>query len=258
MDATLQGNKDNKTLLIVLIMFALVLGNALAGWFIANGLYRIRAADHYVSVKGIAERQVKADIAMWNLDYTLTGDDLMLLVEQGEQQKKIITDLLIKSGFSENELQGQRTEVIDQYAKEYPSNTKHRYIVNSGVSLQTNKIDLVEQAGKLTPEIIKQGIILINKRDYMPNPSYYFTKLDDIRPQMLEQATKSARLVAEQFAANSVSHIGDIRRASQGIFQILSNNSNGGQSYGEDTDQLGGINKIIRVVVSIDYELKKR
>lgn len=248
---------QKKIFFVAALILAIFLGNALAGWFMGQGVYKWRAADRYVSVKGIAERSVKADLAVWDIGYKITGDDLMLLTAEGLKNQKIIINFLTKNNFLLSEIETQRIEVVDQYAREYTSNKpQHRYIVTSGVTLRSSKIDLVRQVSQMSAELIQQGIILMNKNEYLPNPRYLFTKLDEIRPPMFEQATKSARLVAEQFAVNSSCKLGSIRRASQGVFQILNTDSNAGQNYGSDNDQIGNINKVVRVVVSVDYILK--
>ncbi len=250
--------KQRSVFVLVILVFAVFLGNAVAGWFIAHSVYKWRAADCYVSVKGIAERQVKADSAIWDIGYKVAGDDLVKMIAESLNNQKMITSFLTKNGFDPAEIELQRTEVVDQYAREYGANkAPHRYIINSGVTLRTANVDLVRQISQMSAELIQQGVVLMNKNDYLPNPCYFFTKLDEVRPAMLEQATKSARLVAEQFAANAESQLGSIRRASQGVFQILNINSNAGQSYGNENDQIGSINKVVRVVVSIDYMLNK-
>ena len=251
------NHKQQKVLLIVALFFAIAIGNALAGWFIARGIYQWRSSDRYASVKGIAERQVKADLAIWDIGYKITGDDLAQITAESLKNQKIIISFLTRNNFAPEEIESQNFEVLDQYAREYTSNKpEHRYIITGSVMLRTPKVDLVHQVSQLNAELIQQGIVLMNKNDFLPNPRYFFTKLDEIRPQMLEQATKSARLVAGQFAANSGCRLGSIRRASQGVFQILNIGSNAGQNYGTDNDQIGSINKIVRIVISIDYMLR--
>lgn len=253
------NNKPKKIFLIAVLVVVIALGNALAGWLIARSIYQWKANDRYVSVKGIAERQVKADLAIWDISYKITGDDLAQITAESLKNQKTITSFLTQHNFELNEIEPQRIEVLDQYAREYTSSKpEHRYIITGGVMLRTPKVDLVRQVSQLNAELIQQGIVLMSKTDYqsLPNPRYFFTKLDEIRPQMLEQATKSARLVAEQFATNSGCRIGYIRRASQGVFQILNINSNAGQSYGSENSQIGDINQVVRVVTSIDYTLR--
>lgn len=251
------NNQYQKAFFIIILILAIAIGNALAGWFIATAICKWRNSDRYVSFKGVAELQVKADLAIWDIGYKITGDDLAKLTAESLKNQKIITDFLSQNNFALNEIEIKRVEVIDQYAREY-SSTKplQRYILIGGVVLRTPKIDLVRQVSQSSYVLIQQGIVLMNKDESLPNPRYFFTKIDETRPQMLERATRSASLVAKQFAANAGCQIGSIRRASQGVFQILSIDSNAGQSYGDENAQIASINKIIRIVISVDYTIK--
>lgn len=255
-DTTCQPHHSGKKLFFVLFLGAcLAAGNALAGWFIAKGFYQSRVGDRYVSVKGSAERQVKADFAIWDVAYKASGDDLQQVNNQVSQNQKDVLAFLTKNGFANTDVEIQPTTVIDQYAQEYSSNKPQtRYIVSGGIRVRTDKVDQVRAVSQMSGELIKAGVVLAVK-DYQPNPRYLFTKLDELRPEMLAQATKSAHVAAAQFAADSNSHVGAIRRASQGLFQILNGDSNAGQNTSSDTDQLAGINKTVRVVSSIDYSL---
>ena len=242
---------------IVAVLFCiLLLGNLIAGWLTINSLSKLKFGDHFVSVKGIAERTVKADLAVWDIGYKIVGDDLSSMTEEGLKNQKIIMDFLLEQKFTPEEIEMQRIEVIDQYAREYGGTKPHRYIMNGGVTLRTADVEAVQRISQRGAFLLQQGVVLMNKNDYLPNPRYFFTKLDEVRPQMLEQATKSARIAAEQFAINSKSQIGSIRRANQGVFQILGLDSNAGNNYGSDNDQIGNINKVVRVVVSLDYILQ--
>lgn len=257
-DTVCGSHKIGKIFAIIILGLVIALGNIIAGWFIADGLYRIKNGDRYVSVKGLAERQVKANLALWNISYKAAGDDLAQLTEKAAADKKVVMDFLTANGFAANELEPQPTTVVDQYANEYASGNKppQRYIINNAIKVRTDKVDLVQKVSGFSGELIAKGVLL--NKDYNPNPRYIFTQLDSIRPAMLEEATKSALLVAQQFAKNSNSRIGAIKRANQGVFQILpldNNASNQQPGYSSDADQEGSLDKQIRVVSSIDYFL---
>lgn len=243
---------------IFIIAIVIAAGNIVGGWYIAKGLFRIKMDDRYVSVKGIAEREVKADLAIWNITYSEAGNDLQEINKKAIADQKVITDFLVAQGFALDEIDARQTVVIDQYANEYHSGNKPdpRFIINNALRVRTNKVDLVKQASKKTADLVTQGIVLSNK-DYGPNPRYLYTKLDSIRPAMLEDATKSARLAAEQFAINSNSKLGKIKHASQGLFQFLSIDTSNQQNYSQDTEQENSINKTVRIVSTIDYFLEQ-
>jgi hypothetical protein len=246
----------HKAFFIVLIALLLVLGNALSGWFIGHGLYKMRISDKYVSVKGIAEKQVKSDLAIWEVNYKAAGNDLQQVNNQIGENQTAVQAFLLQQGLLASDFEIQPTTVVDKFAQEYENQkAEQRYIVNGSIKVRTDKVDLVRKISQNSQELIKAGVVLASKEYQQANPNYIFTKLDELRPTMLAQATKSARSVAEQFAADSHSHVGAIRRASQGIFQILGSDSAGGENYNSARNQAADINKTVRVVSSIDYFL---
>ena len=140
-------HKAGKIFAVIILGLAIAVGNIIAGWFIADGLYRIKNGDRYVSVKGLAEKQVKANLALWNISYKAAGDDLQQLSAKASADKKIVTDFLLANGFAANEFEQQPTTVIDQYANEYASGNKpeQRYIINNAIKVRTDKVDLVQK-----------------------------------------------------------------------------------------------------------------
>lgn len=248
------GHKRKKFFIVLAVGLLVAIGNMLCGWFIAKGLYNIKIGDRYVSVKGLSEKPVKADLAIWNIGFKTANDNLSLASEKINNDQKAILQFLAAHGLSNSEIELQQTSVVDQQATEYSSGNKApaRYIISGAIQVRTDKIDLIRQLSAATGELIGKGIVLVGK-DYGANPRYLFTKLDSIRPKMMEEATESARLVADQFAINSHAHLGAIRRASQGVFQVLSGDKS---SSTDDAEQEKNISKIIRLVTSVDYFLR--
>lgn len=246
---------DQRKIATVIIIFAtiLVLGNVAGSYFIARGLYGIKTGDKYVSVKGLAERKEKADLAIWRIGFRAAGNDLTAVSDKIIADQKIITDFLNKQGISANEVEQQSTTVVDQYAVEYGSEKpKNRYIVTSTLQVKTTNVDLLYKISNMTQDLINQGVVL--DKDYNVNPRFIYTQLEKVRPEMMEEATKSAHNLALQFASNSGSRLGDIKRANQGVFLILGANASMNQT--NDPNEESSVYKKIRVVVSIDYYLK--
>ena len=227
----------------------LALGFAAAGFLVGRGFERGRSVDRYVTVKGLAETFVKADLAVWPLRITATGNDL------GQVQSKIDTDLatitrfLSQHGIEAAAIQPQRVEVTDLLAQAYRQESvrDNRFIVAQTVIVRTEQVDKVAELNRATGELVKQGVVLADTG----GPSYLFTKLNDIKPKMLADATRNARAAAAQFAANSGSEIAEIRRASQGLFEILARDPAPGLS------QLNQVDKQIRVVSTVEYRLSR-
>jgi uncharacterized protein len=202
-------------------------GAALGGYFVGQGFYQGRRAERYVSVKGLAERDVKADLAVWTLNFTATGSDISVVSAASERDRDLVRAFIAKSGFTDREIEPVPTRVNDQFANLMgPPNVEaaRRYVIIAGFEIRTTKVDAVREASQMTLELIRQGVVLDGRpiETGASNPAYLFTRLSDIRPAMLAQVTKSARAVAQQFAADSNSHLGAIRRASQGVFQVMS------------------------------------
>jgi hypothetical protein len=228
-------------------------GVATGGYFVGQGFYRARA-ERYVTVKGLVERDVKADLALWTISYTAAGPDLNSANDKLEQDQTTVLAFARSHGFSTDETAVQPTTVSDSFANPNQSSRPdpaQRFIVKGGIQIRSTKVDAVSKASQDTGDLVKQGVAL--GENYPQAPQYFFTKLNDIRPPMLAEATRSARAVAEQFAADSRSRLGPIRRANQGVFEITSRNAASGDQAGND-DQ-GSIDKKVRLVTTVDYYL---
>lgn len=234
------------------IIAALLLGVALvaSSYFVGEGLRHFRAgAERYVSVKGLAEKEVKADLAIWQIRYTTTGNDLAPLNTKIESDGAAILEFLKTNGFTQDEVQPQRVEVTDRVAQGYTSNDPNfsRYLVSRTITLRSNNVDQVEKISNQTGELVKKGVVLDYSNPAIIGPFYVFTQLNSIKPEMIAQATQSARAAAEQFAKDSGARLGYIRQASQGYFTILPRSQVAG------ADESMQLHKIVRVVTSIDY-----
>jgi hypothetical protein len=233
-------------------------GAALGGFFVGQGFYQGRRAERYVSVKGLAEREVKADLAVWTLNFTATGADISAVSTSSEHDRDLVRAFIAKSGFTDREIEPLPTRINDQFAFTTvtgPSNVEaaRRYVITAGFEIRTSKIDAVREASQMTGELIRQGVVLDGRpiESGAANPAYLFTRLSDIRPAMLVQATKSARALAQQFAADSNSHLGGIRRATEGVFQVMSRDG----ETSNPAEERAAIEKKLRLVTTIDYYL---
>jgi hypothetical protein len=248
-------NIDFPRIVLISVIFALILaiGNIFGSSFIGNGLSRFKTQDNFVSVKGIAERKEKADLAIWRIGFKAAGNDLTEVSNKIAEDQKSILNFLAKQAIEPSEIERQQTTIVDQYAVEYGAEKpKNRYIITSALQVKTNKVDLIYKVSNATQELISQGIVL--DKDYNVNPRFIYTQLESIRPQMLEEATKSARNLAMQFAKNSGSTLGAIKHANQGVFLILGADASMNQT--SDANEESSVYKKIRVVSSIDYYLK--
>ena len=225
----------------------LCLGLLGGGWFIGHGFEEGRSRAATITVKGLAERFVRADLAVWPLRFTATGDDLEAVQAEIDEDVQAVTEFLAEAGLPDEAVQPQRVEVTDLLAQPYrPEGVgDNRFILAQTVIVRTEQVDRVARLNQQTGELVKRGIVLADTG----GPTYLFTRLNEIKPAMLAEATRNARISAEQFAADSASAIKDILRASQGVFEILPRDPAPGLF------EQNQIDKKVRVVSTIEYRL---
>lgn len=223
----------------------LAFGMICLGQCVRKGAEEASTPDRTVNVKGLAEKEVPANQVIWPLMYKNLGNDLQALYRDIKQSNQTILDFLKEKGIAENEISVNAPEIIDLKAERYGDNndTPYRYNVTSVITVTSDKVDLVRNLISEQGELLKQGIA-ITSGDYRYKVQYEFTGLNDIKPQMIEEATKNARQAAEKFAKDSESKLGKIRNANQGQFSI--NNRDANTPY----------IKKVRVVTSVTYLLK--
>ena len=232
---------------------ALVLGIgiAVAGWFVGDGFVRGRAADRFVTVKGVAERDVQADVALWPLRFVATNDDLGQAQATIKQSHQHILAFLEKHGIDPAEAEIQRLEVNDLLANPYRSgSTQSRYIITETLMVRTEDTGTIEKASQAVGDLVDAGVVLSSTGRMDSGPTFLFTGLNELKPEMIAEATAEARRAAERFAKDSGSKIGTIRRANQGVFVILARDRAPGIMEGSQ------LQKTVRVVSTIEYHLK--
>ena len=197
-------------LMIGLVVGALLLGNAIRA---------SRADDRVVSVKGLCEREVKADKVICPFAYKEGGDNLQQLYRTIEEKNGVIIEFLKDAGISEEEITIAAPKVVDTRTEWSGSQNRYAYIVTSVVTVCTDKVDEIIALQSRQGELLQRGIATAASWEYQT--VYSFTKLNEIKPAMIETATKNARETAEKFAADSDSKLGKIKRATQGQFSII-------------------------------------
>ncbi len=218
----------------------------LAGYFVGNMHKTGKKYDRYVQVKGLSEREVKADLAVWPINITLAGNDLKLLREEIEAQNDEVYNFFLDQGFEKSDLTKGSTTISDARANIYNQNAQNsqfRYLAKSEFTVRTGELQRLQTALSESLELISEGIILGSKNEWRPI-EYIYTGLNELKPSMIEEATKNAREVAEKFARDSDSRVGEIRVARQGLFTI------------NDRDQNTPEIKLVRVVSTIDFQLE--
>lgn len=239
----------------ILAALVIALGFAASGYMIREGLIEFRGADNSVSVKGLATKDVEADLVIWPIKHAATGQELPTTQKTVEENTQKTIAFLKTQGLTDADIVQRRLEVTDLLAQSYrPENAQEsRFIVAETIIVRTNNIDAVDNAAQNIGELLKQGVS-VQRGDANSgasgNPEYIYTKLNEIKPAMIAEATKNARAAAAQFAADSGAKVGRLKDAYQGIFEILPRDS--GNSYQERQER----QKTIRVVSTLQYYLE--
>lgn len=224
----------------------LAIGIAVAGHFVGQTMYNAKVALNTAEAKGLAERRVTADRANWTASFTVSGktrEEIPELYATSEEHQQTIVGLLEQLGFEDSEIE---VGVIDYTYSEFRNEDQvlvdeaHR--LRGSISVETSKIDLVSRARVSVNRLIAQGIDVQDQA-----PSYRFTELNEIKPEMLREATRNARIAANEFAENAGVSVGGIRSARQGSFIIR----DAGAQYGDTAK----IEKDVRVVTTITFYL---
>ena len=217
-------------------------GMIMMGYNIQKGLENGLQDERIVSVRGLSERTVPADKVVWPLPIKCVSNDMQELYNEIEKNNNIVVGFLKDGGITEDEINISAPAVTDRLAQSYvPDNIKFRYQAEAVITVTSSQVEKVIDLMKKQVNLMKQGVIISNEYNY--NISFEYTSLNDIKPEMVEEATRNARAVAQKFAEDSGSNLGKIRQATQGQFSISSD---------ETTPQI----KNIRVVTTVKYALE--
>lgn len=238
--------KSKKLMGAALLALGLVLGGFFPGFY----YYHAKMDANSVVVKGLAEMNVKADLAIWNIKYVVTGNDVLVAQKEMNRQTEVVKEFLVKNGIMPEEISVGRLETNDLMANPYRTNNDSniRFILTQNVTVKSENVDNVAAVLNKSGDLVAKGVIF--NQDYAYPVSYLFTGLNDIKPQMLAEATQNAKEAAEEFAKNSGSKVGKIRYANQGVFSILPREQS---AYASEVQQ---IEKKVRVVSTIEYWLE--
>ncbi|UCD35919.1 MAG: SIMPL domain-containing protein [Nitrospiraceae bacterium] len=219
-------------------------GLAALGYLLGNALIAFKEYERTVTVKGLSEREYEADIVIWPIQFTEASNDLEKLYSSLESSTSKIKEFLEKSGISSNEISVSTPAITDKSAQSYVTTARaeFRYGAVQTVMVYSKNVGSVRAVMSSLSGLGKKGIVLTGG-DYQSQIEYLFTRLNEVKPEMIEEATKMAREVAQKFAADSQSRLGKIRKASQGQFTI------------EPRDKNNPHIKKVRVVSTVEYYL---
>lgn len=226
-----------------LLGLLVALGLAGAAWLGGQSLLAFKRLDRTVEVKGLSEREVAANLAIWPISFAEAGNDVGSLYRNIEHKSGRLVEFLKQAGFKVEEIGSSAPSVVDKQAREYGGDERSpfRFTGRATVTVHTADVDRVRATMRRLGELGREGIAIGGEQG--PQTQFLFTELNAIKPAMIEEATRNAREAAGKFASDSGSHLGKIRRASQGQFSI------------DDRDASTPHIKKVRVVSTIEYYL---
>ncbi|MEN6487578.1 MAG: SIMPL domain-containing protein [Smithella sp.] len=253
-------SNENRTVILaaVIVGISLIVGITLGGYFVGKGGARFKSDIRTVTVKGLVEKEVKADQAIWVLRFRRAGEDIKDVHMKISSDREAAIAFLKNQGFKDEDISRQPARTIDKLASDYSQsqvNERLRYVVTGSLRVTTSNIDLVTRALGATEELLKSGVLLDGQQggEGAANPRYVVTTFNALRPQLLAEATKNARLTAQQFASDSGAQVGKIRLANQGSIQIFGSDGNDESGSYSPTSTPS---KKIRVVSTFEFELR--
>lgn len=242
---------NGKTLISAAALVAA--GLTASGWAAGDGFARARLGDRYVTVKGVAEREVEADLALWSLTFVSAGNDLASVQSEIAGNVDRTRAFLGRFGITPDQVELQSLRVQDVRSNLYRGEMQvsDRYAVNQALLVRSSDPAAVQAASQAMGELVASGVALSSGPEWGPGgPVFLFTRLNDLKPAMLREATTRAREAAESFAEDSGARVGSIRQANQGVFQILPRDPS------PEAQEAHQLRKLVRVVSTVEYYLR--
>lgn len=220
------------------------MGLATLGYFLSKAALDYKMYDRSVTVKGLSEREYKADIVIWPIQFTVANNDLAVLYDSIDEQAVKIRGFLEENGITADAITVAAPAITDKSAQQYGNSARaeFRYAAVQTVTVYSENIGAVREVMGTLSRLGKQGIAF-SGGNYQSQIEYLFTRLNEVKPEMIEEATTKAREVAQKFATDSQSSLGKIKRASQGQFSINARDNNNPHI------------KRVRVVSTVEYYL---
>ena len=235
--------QENSKLSAFILGGFIFLGLAAVGYQLSSAAIQVKEYERTVTAKGLSEREYDADKVIWPIQFTVTSNELTQLYQSIETHSLKIKGFLEKQGISASEISLAAPVITDKSAQQYGNaKAEFRYTALQTVTVYSKNINNVRSVMKLLPELGKSGIAFTGS-NYQAQTEYIFTRLNEVKPEMIEEATRNARAVAEKFAADSASKLGKIRQARQGQFSISARDKNSPYI------------KKVRVVSTVEYYL---
>ena len=223
----------------IIVALIVAIGLVGAGCLVQLGLKRIADKDRFVTVKGLSEREGKADHVTWPMHFSVSGNDLRQLTADCAAYTERVKEFMQSKGFKAEDMQAGSVSFNNNWSQYYSTQRpEYHYTLSSSLVLTTTDVDKVVANQNCLNELLEKGMVV--ESGWI---NYQYKAFTDLKPEMIAEATKNARAVAQKFADDAACRLGSIRQANQGQF-----------SMDNDSDQPWIIK--VRVVSTFQYYLK--
>lgn len=241
---------NKNVLAIAIASFGFVLGLALLGSAIKNR----NKSENTIAVTGLGTKTFTSDLITWDGSFSRNSFELQTAYNELAADRKVINDYLLSKGIKRNEMVFSAVDIQKQYnygTDGYGRSTETfaGYRLSQTVSIESKEVEKVENVSRNITEIINRGIEFTSS-----SPNYFYTKLAEVKQQMIADATKDAKQRAEKIAENAGADLGNLKKATMGVIQITAPNSNEEFSYG-GTFNTSSKEKEARITIKLEYEV---
>ncbi len=237
----------------IAVAAVLAVGLMLSSWIVSNGMLKLKASGNSITVTGSAKQQLKSDLAVWTGMFTAQSPELTGAYAKLKNSQDKVKNYLVEKGFTEKDIIFSSINTDIRYvllANGQYSNQVESYRLSQNVEIRSDQVDQVAALSREATDLINQEVEF-----YSNPPQFFYTKIADLKVEMLSLATQDALKRAEQIASNSNSKVGALRGAKMGVFQITPLYSNEISDYGiNDTSSL---DKEITAVMNCEFEVNK-
>ena len=236
---------------IAIASLGFVIGFALLG----NAIKNRNQSENTISVTGLGTKKFTSDLIAWSGNFSRNSFELKSAYDELANDKKIIENYLVSKGIPKNEMVFSAVDIQKQFRSFTDSNGTYQqgefagYNLTQSVSIQSKEVGKIESISRNITEIINRGIEFTSS-----SPQYFYTKLSDVKQEMIANATKDAKERAEKIAENAGSDLGNLKKASMGVIQITAPNSNEDYSYG-GTYNTASKDKEATITIKLEYEV---
>ncbi|HLW42238.1 MAG TPA: SIMPL domain-containing protein [Flavobacterium sp.] len=212
-------------------------------------------ADETISVTGLGSKDFVADLIVWNSSFSKKSFELKQAYAELENDRNAIKDYLLGKGLKENEIIFSSVNINKEYTYSYDNNSNLRsqqfngYSLTQNVQIESKEVEKVENVSRQVSELINKGVEL-----YSNAPEYYYTKLAELKLEMIAEATKDAKMRADQIAENAGASLGSLKKSDLGVFQIIAQNSSEEYSWGGSFNTTSK-NKTATITIRLVYKI---